>query len=580
MSFDIQKDGAVLLRHLLILVIFAVITTICCELAHRASTKRMAGWFIKYPSAASANMGLVLALEGATAAATGSVYWATVVGFALPYIAACFSYFKYAARNEPLYVSDIKLFFAVFGVADGSNLALRTENMTPAVVVGLWFVCVAPAGEPLMPPVFRLLMLVMAAALVLAVIFIGIERHRPDHTYMQSGFLAGLLGNLLYHLQNKAAKGKRPAKTTDAPCPDKEMPDVVVVLSESFWDAKKLSKVNFSRDPIPFFRALSEESISGNLMVTPFGGGTCNVESEVLLGIVNRHFNITDSFYHSFIKRPTASLATAFRDKGYRATALHTFDRKFYARDKALALMGFEKFLAADSLTKPNRSGRYIDDSHLTDMIIETLGTKRKPQFVFAISMENHQPYKANKFKRTSITATSETAGFSAWKGAAEAYAHGLHDADRELERLVQFCREREKPTVVLFFGDHLGALGEDFALYRHSGLVSGPQGELSMQDIENVYTPPFVLWSNYKTETAHLGFMGANFLGNLLMDYVGLEKPPQFTCLEKMWARMRCLSREDYFLDAEGKVTQRLPHDAKALEQEYKAVSRRTLGI
>lgn len=59
-------------------------------------------------------------------------------------------------------------------------------------------------------------------------------------------------------------------------------PNVIVVLSEAFWDPTVIKGVEFSRDPIPFFHKLQQTGTSGTMLSPQYGGGTANVEFEVL----------------------------------------------------------------------------------------------------------------------------------------------------------------------------------------------------------------------------------------------------------------------------------------------------------
>ena len=565
--------------QLLLLLAFAALTAFCCELAHRGSLRRTLGFVQKRPLHFLSNLLLALALEMALTAVLGYLYRAVAAAFAICYLFACVSYFKYAYRNEPLYASDLALASSVFTVANTTNFAFRMENTLPAMGMTLLFVFTYPTGEALLLPHFRIFDMAFAVLLFLLTVYIFLDLRRPDFTYLESGFLAGFLFNALYLIRKKPTPAR--AAAAEPPVqgyPPGDAPDVVIVLSESFWDATKLTGVEFSEDPIPFFRALSGKCVHGDLMVTPFGGGTCNVEAELLLGVVCRHFNLSDTLYRKTLRRPVPSLATAFRGLGYRATALHTFSGDFYKRDAALRHMGFDEFRAAESINNPRMSGQYIDDSCLTDMIFETLDAAEQPSFVFAISMENHQPYTARKFEKPSISASGAMLGKQ--QAAVEAYAHGLRDADRELERLIDYCERRTRPTVVLFFGDHLGALGEDFALYRACGLVESSMGALSPAEISRLYAPPYLLWSSNGNEAKAQPPTGANFLGGLLLDAAGAEKPAHFRFLEQLQARARCLSREDCFLDGDGALLRSMTPDMRQADGEYKAESLRVMGM
>jgi len=565
--------------RLLLLFVIAVLIALCCEIAHRGSVRRTLDYLRKRPLSFLANILLAASLEAFLSATLGYMYRAMLAAFLLCYIPACISYFKYAYRNEPLYASDLALASSVFRVANGSNFAFRMENTFPAIAMGLFFLFTFPAGEALLVPFQRGFDLALSAVLYLVTVYVYFNLQKQDFTYMESGFIAGFMMNTLYLFRKKPApahKGK--ADIQPDRFPPAESPDVVIVLSESFWDATKLTGIEFSEDPIPNFRALSKECIHGDLVVTPFGGGTCNVEAELLLGVVCRHFNLSDTLYRRTIRGPVPSLATAFRECGYRTTALHTFERDFYKRATALEHMGFDEFRAAESLDNPRMSGHYVDDSCLTDMIFETLENADRPSFIFAISMENHQPYSARKFKSPAIHVENKELG--KLKGTVEAYAHGLHDADKELARLIDYCERRKRPTTVLFFGDHLGALGEDFALYRECELVERDFGALAPSEIEKLYTPPYLIWSSEGNSASEVPAMGANFLGGLLMDCIGMEKPAHFRYLEQIQQRARCLSREDYFLNGEGSVLRKMTPDMRQADEEYKAESFRMMGM
>jgi len=44
--------------------------------------------------------------------------------------------------------------------------------------------------------------------------------------------------------------------------------------------------------------------------------------------------------------------------------------------------------------------------------------------------------------------------------GIAASYAEGSADADHGLQRLIDWAKARQRPTVIAFFGDHLPPLG------------------------------------------------------------------------------------------------------------------------
>lgn len=62
-------------------------------------------------------------------------------------------------------------------------------------------------------------------------------------------------------------------------------PNVVLVVSESFFDPTRLPGVSFSADPVPNFHALADAFPSGVFLSNTYAGGTGNVEMELFTGI-------------------------------------------------------------------------------------------------------------------------------------------------------------------------------------------------------------------------------------------------------------------------------------------------------
>ncbi|MBO7729622.1 MAG: hypothetical protein J6S31_02060, partial [Lachnospiraceae bacterium] len=74
-------------------------------------------------------------------------------------------------------------------------------------------------------------------------------------------------------------------KETQLDEPLENMPNIIMVQLESFFDITRMDNLSFSRDPIPYFRELMETCNSGYLDVPSIGAGTSNTEFEVLTGM-------------------------------------------------------------------------------------------------------------------------------------------------------------------------------------------------------------------------------------------------------------------------------------------------------
>ncbi|TKJ04412.1 LTA synthase family protein, partial [Bacillus cereus] len=62
----------------------------------------------------------------------------------------------------------------------------------------------------------------------------------------------------------------------------KEKPNIIFVMSESFWDPTKVTNLSFSEDPVPNLHHYIENFPGGQTISPTFGGNTANVEFEAL----------------------------------------------------------------------------------------------------------------------------------------------------------------------------------------------------------------------------------------------------------------------------------------------------------
>ena len=81
-----------------------------------------------------------------------------------------------------------------------------------------------------------------------------------------------------------------------------EMPNIMFVQLESFFDPTEVEWLRFSEDPIPNLRKLFDEYSSGYFKVPSVGAGTANTEFEVLTGMSMRFFGPGEYPYKTYAK--------------------------------------------------------------------------------------------------------------------------------------------------------------------------------------------------------------------------------------------------------------------------------------
>lgn len=267
------------------------------------------------------------------------------------------------------------------------------------------------------------------------------------------------------------------AGSTELSSAAEDLPDIIVVQSESLFDPSRLEGV--TSNYLPHLRRLSEEGWSGDLKVPTFGGGTIRTEFELLTGLPLDAFPQVRYPYLKLPRKEMPSFIRTLAQHGYRTLAIHPNGGAFWNRNQAFRTLGFERFIDGNAFLDSPREGWYVSDAALTDRVIAELRDEGPPQLIMAISIQNHGPYaRPSQNLVADEMAEAVPAGLD---GAAReswlAYLPLLRRTDEELGRLAAHLQRRERRTLFLFYSDHLPPLTAVFAnLHFVDGLSAQQQ--------------------------------------------------------------------------------------------------------
>ncbi|RYD16010.1 MAG: LTA synthase family protein [Lysobacteraceae bacterium] len=301
-------------------------------------------------------------------------------------------------------------------------------------------------------------------------------------------------------------------------------PDIIVLQSESFFDAARLRGLE-SNQVLPAFGRLAARSRHGNLWVPTYGGGTIRTEFEVLTGLAMRYFPDVQYPYFRLTTRPIASLARVLGARGYRTLAIHPHQRDFWNRAAAFANLGFEAFQGVEHFGGAARVGYYVADEALVDHVLGELERARQPQFLFAISMENHGPYHDYpNADPARLAAQPLPPGLDADAARdLQGYLHHLENADRALGRLADALSRRPRRSLLLFYGDHLPALPDVYA-----------QAGFDDAQVPGEQPAPWLLYDT-ADRTASQVDTASFYLPSLLLERAGIADGGFFDVLDRL---------------------------------------------
>lgn len=267
----------------------------------------------------------------------------------------------------------------------------------------------------------------------------------------------------------------------ETPNREGELPNIVFIQLESFFDLTRMNQITLSEDPIPNFRRLGREGISGLFRVPGIGSGTANTEFEVLTGLDIDFFGTGEYPYESILqKKCCETIAYDLSELGYATHAMHNHTATFYDRYKVYANLGFDDFTGSEHMKDLtyNELG-WEKDEILLDYIIKALDSTESPDFVFAVSVEGHGGYP--ELPTGDDTVKVSELSDKATQNAYTYYANTLRSMDAFIGKLAEELKTRDEETVLVLYGDHLPALAIDETQLREGGVLD----------------TDYVIWSN-----------------------------------------------------------------------------------
>ncbi|MHB1065518.1 MAG: LTA synthase family protein [Georgenia sp.] len=497
-------------------------------------------------------------------AVVGRLWLSTVVSVTAGAVIAFADYQKMSLRGEPLYPTDIEhlkdagLLLEPIGVEPArvglAALVLITIAASTAVAHRRSARSARPKLRRRRPTLLARATVGLLALGVLATTMTFNESGNPlralwdrsgptwarwdqVENYAENGFVSGVLYNMPGTAMDRPAgysaaamrdltlRYAAIATRTNATREVGALADtnILLVLSESFTDPTTLRGLEVAEDPIPFTRGLMAGTTSGTMLSSDYGGGTANVEFEVLTGLSLSNFREQMHTPYQMLVPNKADFPSLLRSvgRGHATLAIHPYERRFYRRDDVYATFGFERAAFQDDLTGAARveDNPFISDAGTFDRVLEELRTSEEPMLVNVVTMQNHLPYEGKYDEPLGV----DGALTPAERRTVGQYLRGLRYSDEALEQLVSDLRALDERTIVLFYGDHSPAIW--------------PERILSSNDDQSMYETPWFVWANFETTPKDPGaeLLGPNHLVNQLLATAGAAVTPYDALLGKI---------------------------------------------
>ncbi|MBO5179811.1 MAG: LTA synthase family protein [Clostridia bacterium] len=314
-----------------------------------------------------------------------------------------------------------------------------------------------------------------------------------------------------------------------------DLPNVIIIMNESFSDLSYLGDFKTNEEYLSYFNELKKESAYGNLIVPVYGGGTCNTEFEVLTGCSTTYLPQGTYAYMQYIEDELKdSLPWYFKELSFNTYAVHPFWEFAWNRNKIYSELGFDDFISLEDManldTEVFNDNLYLEHYQSEDLeIIRTLVSDResynqiidiyendpKNKFIFSITMQNHGGYTYDEpdFENTVIAEEYDDDKLNQ-------YLTLVKESDIALEEFINYFKNKDEKTVILFFGDHQPSMNK-----KTIAQIMGKESfdDLTMEEKQKTYTTPFLIWKNYDSTSKELDIVSTNYLSLILKQEIGL---------------------------------------------------------
>ena len=323
-------------------------------------------------------------------------------------------------------------------------------------------------------------------------------------------------------------------------------PTIIAIMNESFADLSVLGDLNTNEELTPFMDSMQENTVKGYALSSVFGAKTPNSEWEFMTGNSMAFLPSGSVVYQQYINQTPASIVTTLKDIGYTCVAMHPYYETGWSRNQVYPKLGFDETHFIDDFDQTKILREYITDRELYEKIIDRYESRAANEdlFIMSISMQNHGGYTE---KYDNFDEKVRLLGLN--YPDVNQYLSLVHESDSALEYLISYFQNVEDPVEIVFFGDHQPSLSSSFYPNLNGKGLSG----LTEDELEDLYTIPFFIWTNYESTEVELPVTSINYLSTLALERAGIELPAYNQFLADMMETIPAINSRGYYSKSAG---------------------------
>ena len=502
------------------------------------------------------NIGCVLVVYLGMLCVTARVNLSVIVSHSFFMILGFVNYFVYLFRDNEFTFADLRSIGTGLSVAGNYDLVLHDRGWHVIIVSLLFFLLIR--GIPIAFKRTFFVRVLSGQCAVLACILVALNAYKINtETWEQKGsYRNGYVLNFVlsardsfvgapesYNLECIRELEEMYPQAEVNPLGDtlEEKPTIIVVMNESFADLSVIGEVKTNEPLTPCMDSLIENTTKGYALASVFGAKTPNSEWEFLTGGSMAFLPSGSVVYQQYINETPASMVSTLKTEGYTCVAMHPYYETGWSRNLIYPKLGFDEMYFLEDFDESQLIRKYVSDRELYRKIIERYENRGRKEdlFIMSISMQNHGGYTTTydnfeeNYYKTGRSYTDANQYFSL-----------IRESDDALAELIAYFSQVDEPVEIVFFGDHQPSLNKKFYKLLNGKGLSG----LTLEQLEDLYTVPFFIWTNYDTPEETIEITSLNFLSTMALERAGLDLPPYHQFMADLMEVVPAINARGYY--------------------------------
>ena len=498
------------------------------------------------------------------------VRWAFCLSHGFLVFVSFIDYFVYEFRQNEISFADITTAGTGLSVLRSYRLKIHDRG---AIVLLLTFLAFAVVRRSKMTINMAGRWIIRAAALVALIMLTGSVRSKISRIATQTwekkgtyknGFVLnfilsvgdsfidppeGYSEEVISELEKEYGKGETKNQAVASAFMGSKKPTIITIMNESFSDFRKIGMLETNVEVMPFIDSLTENTTRGFAQASVYGAKTPNSEWEYLTGNTMAFLPEGSVVYQQYISKKPTSMVSHLSNLGYTTVAMHPYYSTGWRRSTIYPTFGFDEmhFLDTGDFDETKVFREYVTDQEFFDKVINRFENKGEDEalFIMGITMQNHGGYREKYFNFR-----EEVVFGRGLYPDANQYLSLCHETDKAVQNLIEYFESVDEPVEIVFFGDHLPSLNSRVFRELNGRGISG----LTLAQLEDLFSVPFFIWTNFDTDEEEVEMTSLNFLGTMALQKAGVPLSPYNRFLSDLREQVPSMNARAFFSKSQGK--------------------------